>query len=745
MRKLVTKWVIMQTKYEILKSVFGYDAFRGGQEQLIDSILSGRDTLGVMPTGAGKSIIYQIPALMFGGVTIIVSPLISLMKDQVNALIQAGVKAAYINSSLTERQISIALDRALRGAYKLIYVAPERLLTKSFVDLARQINISMLTVDEAHCISQWGQDFRPSYARIPEFIELLDERPIISAFTATATPVVREDIVSLLKLQNQTELVSGFDRPNLCFRVEQPKDKFAALLEFLRGRQEQSGIVYCATRAAVEEVCDKLKTRGFSASRYHAGLEDKERHDNQDDFLYDRALIMVATNAFGMGIDKSNVSFIVHYNMPKDIESYYQEAGRAGRDGRVADCLLLYSGQDVRLNAWMIDNSNDVTYPDEETKKQLKARDHMRLKRMTFYATTRDCLRGFILKYFGETPPMTCGNCGNCNTEFEVVNVTNDARQISECVTELGERFGMNMVIDVLRGSLSDKVLNMGFDNLGSYGKSKRSERQLREIIMHMIHLNYLSRVGQEYPTIQLGESAKLLYADNARLEMRLSEDRRESLMRRDTDVQSLSGKTGKVTTNIDKGLFEILRKLRLDIAKEQHVPPFVVFADSSLMDMCVKMPTSMDDFLDVSGVGLVKLEKFGEQFIAAIKEYLKQPPETDREQLHMDFSSVEVSPEPVSISTIADKLNVVLLFKGQKKVSGQKLNSWLTENGYLHIEQNTQGKSFRVPTQKGEDLGILCETREIRGEDCLVNMYPENVQRAINEMLARALENGEI
>lgn len=393
------------TIQEALKKFFGYDSFRGGQQELISAILAGRDVLGIMPTGAGKSVCFQLPATMHKGITLVVSPLISLMKDQVGALIQSGIPAAYINSTLSPRQMKTALYNAMNGKYKLIYVAPERLLAPEFLAFAKSVKISMLTVDEAHCISQWGQDFRPSYAQIPQFIEQLEQRPIVSAFTATATARVREDIVALLSLLNPVVLVTGFDRQNLYFEVQAPKNKMQALTDFLEAHKNQSGIVYCATRKTVEEVCAELNRRGFSAAPYHAGLPDEERHANQDDFLFDRVQIMAATNAFGMGIDKSNVAFVVHYNMPKDIESYYQEAGRAGRDGSEAACLLLYSGQDVRTNQWLIEHAKDVAYSDAETERLLKERDYRRLREMTFYATTNDCLRAFILRYFGENPP----------------------------------------------------------------------------------------------------------------------------------------------------------------------------------------------------------------------------------------------------------------------------------------------------------------------------------------------------
>jgi len=404
------------TAREALKHYFGYDEFRGGQEALINGILSGRDVVGIMPTGAGKSICFQVPSLMMDGVALVVSPLIALMKDQVNALTKSGLPAAYINSSLTQGQVSKALRNAVNGAYKLIYVAPERLLTSDFIAFARAVNISMLAVDEAHCISQWGHDFRPSYTQIPNFIANLSKRPIMSAFTATATPRVRADILAQLRLRNPQILVSGFDRKNLYFGARKPSNKYEALSAFLKSKEGCSGIVYCGTRKYADTLYNRLRADGYSVSRYHAGLLDKERHDNQDDFLHDRARVMIATNAFGMGIDKSNVSFVVHVNMPKDIESYYQEVGRAGRDGEPAECVLLYSDRDIRMNTWLIENDKDPKYStNRETERRLKERNHERMREMASYGTTTECLRGFILKYFGETPPEKCGNCDRCN------------------------------------------------------------------------------------------------------------------------------------------------------------------------------------------------------------------------------------------------------------------------------------------------------------------------------------------
>ena len=384
------------TKEEALKTYFGYDAFRGGQEPVIDALLSGRDAMGIMPTGAGKSVCYQIPALLLPGITLVISPLVSLMRDQVTQLVQMGVPAAYLNSTLTFKQYLLALERARAGRYKIIYVAPERLETEGFQSFAQAADISLVAVDEAHCISQWGQDFRPSYLNIPAFVEGLLRRPPVGAFTATATPEVQEDIARLLSLRNPLRITTGFNRENLYFEVRQPSDKRAALLELVRSRPGKCGIVYCSTRKAVEEVCALLRERGVSATRYHAGLEPEERQRNQEDFLYDRALVMVSTNAFGMGIDKSDVRYVIHYNMPKDLESYYQEAGRAGRDGLPSSCILLFSGQDVRTGEFLITHGEPREELDAKTAELLRERDLQRLRRMTAYCRTQRCLRQYL-------------------------------------------------------------------------------------------------------------------------------------------------------------------------------------------------------------------------------------------------------------------------------------------------------------------------------------------------------------
>jgi len=715
------------TALSVLKQYFGYDAFRGGQETLINDILEGKDVLGVMPTGAGKSVCFQIPALMMKGVTLIVSPLISLMKDQVNALIQSGVAAAYINTSLPEKQIHLVLQKARNGAYKLIYVAPERLLTNNFLSFACSADISMVAVDEAHCISQWGHNFRPSYSKIPDFIATLPSRPVISAFTATATPRVRDDIISLLRLENPTVLGTGFDRPSLYFEVKKPRDKFAALTAFLEDKKGQSGIVYCSTRSTVWEVCQGLKQRGYNASCYHAGLSDQERRDNQDGFIYDRIQIMVATNAFGMGIDKSNVAFVVHYNMPKDIESYYQEAGRAGRDGEPADCILLYSAQDVQTNLWLIENANSNIEEsvDESLREQILELDRRRLREMTFYCATNDCLRGYILKYFGENPSHYCGNCGNCNTNFETVDITTLAQKILSCVYRLKERFGLKMVIDTLRGSKSEKIIRLGLDKLSTYGICEQSTQQLYTIMQHLILSGYIIKTDSEYPVIMLGEHANEVLRGSTIVYMKQPKEKY-------IDYAVLEKQ--KTAKPVDRRLLDVLRDIRRAIANKKNVPAYIIFPDSTLIDMCMKTPTTREALLSVSGIGQVKAERYGKQFLDAISVFLRsngfdeKPPEPPK---GFDPSAVEVTDEPVTVKVIAERINCVLVENGYQKISGIRINDWLVANGHMTLIA-WNSKNFKVPTDKGLELGISSEERLIRGSQAKINLFGRSAQEYI-------------
>ena len=625
---------------QVLKQYFGYDCFRQGQKYLIDSILNQQDTLGIMPTGAGKSICFQIPALIFEQLTLVVSPLISLMKDQVNALIQNGIRAAYINSSLTERQIRIVLQRAAQGAYKIIYVAPERLEQPEFLRFAREAALAMVTVDEAHCISQWGQDFRPSYLRIAAFVAALPQRPVLSAFTATATPLVREDILKLLALKNPAVLVDGLDRPNLRFMVKKPTDKFQALLTFLADKKGKNGIIYCSTRNTVEEVCGKLNAAGHPALRYHAGLDDQERRQNQDAFVYDEVPLMVATNAFGMGIDKSDVSFVVHYNMPADLESYYQEAGRAGRDGAPADCLLLYGGQDVRTNQWLLENRREVSYPDLRTEQILKERDRLRLREMTFYCHTRDCLRGYILKYFGERAQPRCANCGNCTGTYQTLDVTEEARKILSCVYRLRGRFGVTTVVDVLRGSKKKRILELKLDRLPTYGVSSLKDTMLKEMVNSMILDGYLTMTADEFPVLELGRRAGEVLRENGQVQLRVFAE--ETPPEKDAKAAKAAkvSKTAPAAATgsadpapYDEELFNHLRAVRLELARQQKIPAFMVFSDSALIDMCHKMPLNIFEFLKVSGVGQVKVERYGDTFLQAIRAYKNQALAIDRQE----------------------------------------------------------------------------------------------------------------
>lgn len=610
----------MMNQFEILKQYFGYDEFREGQEQLIDSILSGCDTLGIMPTGAGKSLCFQIPALMLEGITLVISPLISLMKDQVEALNLAGVHAAYLNSSLSMAQYYKALQYAKEGRYPIIYVAPERLVTEEFLDFALHTQISMVVVDEAHCVSQWGQDFRPSYLKIIEFVNRLPKRPVISAFTATATAEVRDDVIDILMLQDPCVLNMGFDRPNLYFGVMSPKDKYASVKNYLELHADESGIIYCITRKVVEEVCQKLQEDGLSVTRYHAGLSDAERKRNQEDFIYDRRMIIVATNAFGMGIDKSNVRFVLHYNMPKNMESYYQEAGRAGRDGEPAECILYYGGQDVVTNQFFIDNNRDNQELDMVTRKIVMERDHERLRKMTYYCFTNDCLRDYILRYFGEYGENYCGNCSNCLTQFETVDVTDIAKELIGCVQTSHQRFGTNVIIDTVHGANTAKIKNYRMNENPHYGRlAKIPTYKLRQVLNHLLLQEYLTVTNDEYAIVKLTEKAIPILEDELILEMKMAKESEIEKSAKKSKRARKSSLAGVSLTEADGQLFESLRALRMEIAKKEKVPPYVVFSDKTLIHMCAAKPKTKEEMLAISGVGEFKYEKYGEIFINTV------------------------------------------------------------------------------------------------------------------------------
>ena len=632
------------SKEAVLKQIFGYDSFREGQAKLIDSILAGRDALGIMPTGAGKSLCFQIPALMLPGITLVISPLISLMKDQVAALNQAGVHAAFLNSSLTLRQYNLALDYARAGRYPIIYVAPERLLTERFLDFACQADISMVAVDEAHCVSQWGQDFRPSYLKIAAFIEQLPKRPVVSAFTATATKEVRDDIIDILLLRDPTVVLTGYDRPNLYLGVQTPKNKYAALHSFLSLHREDCGIVYCLTRKQVEEVCAALCADGFSVTRYHAGLADEERQRNQEDFIYDRAQIMVATNAFGMGIDKSNVRFVVHYNMPKNLESYYQEIGRCSRDGEPGECLLFYSGKDVVTNQFFIDHNEDNEALEPEARSLVQQRDRERLRKMTYYCLTNDCLREYILRYFGERAKSYCGNCQNCITHFESVDVSREARTLLALIRDSGQRYGSALILDAARGKTSERLHRFGLDRLEAYGRlSNLPLPRLRRILNELLLSGALHTTDDNYPVLKLTDSAASLLEEQRPFYMKLAKetprmktagaggknssgvysaasDNAESAESASERRRRRSLAAAGILSAQDEALFARLRALRMTLARQEGVPPYLIFTDRSLAAMCLRRPRTMDALLKIPGVGSYKSEKYGSAFLEVLQ-----------------------------------------------------------------------------------------------------------------------------
>ena len=606
---------------EILKTYFGYDTFREGQENIVNAILSGKDVLAVMPTGAGKSICYQVPALMLPGITLVISPLISLMQDQVKSLNEAGVHAAFINSALTETQISKALYLAAQGRYKIIYVAPERLENFEFLEFVSRVQISMVTVDEAHCISQWGQDFRPGYLKIVDFIRKLPVRPVVSAFTATATQEVKNDILCTLNLLEPNVTVTGFDRGNLYYSVETVHKKDDFVIDYIEKHRKESGIIYCATRKNVDKLFEMLFKRGVPVTKYHAGMDNETRKKNQDDFIYDRAPVIIATNAFGMGIDKSNVRYVIHYNMPQSMENYYQEAGRAGRDGEPSQCILLFSPQDIMINRLLLE-SKDFSDMEQEDARLIQERDIRRLQIMEGYCKTTGCLRNYILEYFGEKTARPCENCGNCHREYQETDMTREAKWVVNCVAETKGRYGLVIVLGTLMGANRARLRELGTDKYKSYGALKgMSEAQLRALIAQMTEMGYLYQTQEKYSVLKLGDIQPLT-DKKTRVILRTYEPKEPQKQKKTVRKRSTDELTGA-----GYDLFEVLRRLRLEIAKEEAMPPYIIFSDKTLIDMCIKMPACEEDMLNVSGVGENKLRKYGGRFLEEIRDFRKKHP----------------------------------------------------------------------------------------------------------------------
>ncbi len=754
----------------ILKQYFGYDDFRKGQRELIDCILEGKDVLGIMPTGAGKSICYQVPALMFSGITIVISPLISLMKDQVYSLSQAGIPAAYINSSLSDMEIYKTFEYARQGSYKILYIAPERLDTPLFLDFIAYADISLVAVDEAHCVSQWGQDFRPSYLNIAAFVTQLQKRPVLCAFTATATSEVKDDILCILGLNCPKLFITGFDRKNLYFAVKHVKKKKEEILHYIKEHRNQCGIVYCSTRNNVDEVYELLCQNGIGAARYHAGMSKEERTESQEEFIYDIKMVMVATNAFGMGIDKSNVRYVLHYNMPQSMENYYQEAGRAGRDGENSECILFYEPRDVHINKFLIENKESKKELTKEEEEAIRERDYKRLREMTFYCTTKECLRNFILKYFGERTGADCGNCSNCLMDYKKTDVTELSRKILNCVYELKQHFGINIVIGVLRGSKAARILENGFDRYRTYGTlAEYAESSLRQIIDVLLQEKMLIQTDDSYPVLRLGTDYLKLKEETNRIYIK-------NEIRRTKEVAKEISEKKSVLTSKGYTLFEKLRLLRIEIAKEENIPPYIVFSDKTLNDMCIKLPFTPEEMLAVTGVGQNKKEKYGERFSELILQVTggdregyswtesnkvasnrvtisgtntTKKKESSRSEKHEkevqkeEFTFTKWMAERIqcegncTLSEFVGKLNQQINEKQMKRLTIVSIEKKLEEEGYIYCEHRL--RTVIVVKEKGKKKGFFVIQRmSQQGNPYDVLMMNERAQRWLLEKVAK-------
>ncbi|MFC0190106.1 DNA helicase RecQ [Fictibacillus aquaticus] len=676
---------MLEQARKLLQQYYGYSAFRNGQEQAIQSVLSGNDTLTVMPTGGGKSICYQIPALVFEGTTIVISPLISLMKDQVDALLQVGIPAAYINSSITAAESRERIQKAKQGEYKLLYIAPERLESYDFMEHLKELDIPLLAVDEAHCISQWGHDFRPSYQRIQRMVQVLPQKPIVIALTATATPRVRYDICESLNIDENNTVLTGFERENLSFSVIRGQDRLRYLKDFLKKNEKEAGIIYAATRKNVDQLYEHLQKSGIAVSRYHAGMSDVERMEQQEEFLQDRTAVMVATSAFGMGIDKSNIRYVIHYQLTKNMESYYQEAGRAGRDGLPSECILLYSSQDVQVQRFLIDQSSEQHRMSSELEK---------LQQMVDYCHTESCLQSKIVHYFSEAESPPCGRCGNCTDSRETMDVTREAQIVLSCIVRMGQkRFGKTIIAQVLTASRNKKVFELGFERLPTYGMLKdQSAKDVTDLIEFLISQELIAVDHGTFPTLYVKEKG------------------REVLVGKETVYRKEAVRTKQVS--VDDPLFEELRLVRKQIAEQEGVPPFVIFADTALKDMCAKQPRSSEQFLTVTGVGQNKLDRYGEKFMSAIEDFLIENP---------DYKA-EVSTETAPVRT------------PKKPTANSHLETYKLYKDEMDLEEIAENRKLTITTVENHLIQCMQDGRDIDMEDVIPEEYIRDLERAVQE-----------